>query len=545
MNTTHTTQGVLSLILSAFLVFFILPGCEDASDGAGSMGMAGSTGEETGSEGFAGLGVSGSQDFGLFRAILENGEIPGSNTIDDVGFFAEHKLEFPAPECGEDVCLHGSLGVLGNMMTGTACTMVMFGMNTPIDPAEMERPPLNLVLAIDTSGSMSGDAIKSVRVGLQLMLNHLEPDDHITLVQYSDHAEVLFENKTLDSIDEMTAIITGLKAGGATNLYEGLYTALDLVATHAHPEVQNRVILLSDGVATKGITSEAKLVALAEAYASQGVGISAIGVGDSFDVSLMRSIGEKGAGNFYFLDDVQAVAEVFTDEVNAFLVPVALDVRIQFGVGPGYQVRDAYGSSGWTPLEHGGTLEIPALFLAGRTDDTEPATEGRRGGGGAILVEVMPIATEAQEGDIHDVGHITVTWIDPKTGGLMGESFTPGPDGTGGPVEFTQNTVVKNPNLPGSWPEEGTFTDKTSEKGFVMLNLYVAFKMAAEAAESGNFDSATGILEAIRPNLVTWLEGTPDADIEDDLVYVDLFIEALQDQNPVPITPPEPWPMGD
>jgi Ca-activated chloride channel family protein len=462
-----------------------------------------------------------------------------------VGFFAEHKLEFPAPECGEDVCLHGSLGVLGNLMTGTACTMVMFGMNTPLDPEEIERPPLNLVLAIDTSGSMGGDAIKSVRVGLQLMLAHLQPQDRISLVTYSDTAQVVFEDLGVDENDAMATMISELEAGGATNIYEGLYLALDTVAQHAAPDRQNRVILLSDGIATKGITSEAKIVKLAETYASQGVGISAIGVGEQFDVSLMRAIGEKGAGNFYFLDDVDAVTEVFTDEVNAFLVPIALDIRIHFGVGPGYVVRDAYGTSGWQPMEHGGSIEIPALFLAGRTDDTEPATEGRRGGGGAILVEVMPVATEVDEGDIHDVGNITVTWIDPATGGLMGESFVPPEGGTGGPTEFTQNTIVTNPNVPGTWPEEGTFTDKTSEKGFVMLNLYVAFKMAAEAAESGNFDSASGILEAIRPNLVTWLEGTPDADIEDDLVYVDLFIDVLAKEQPVPIAPPEPWPMGD
>ena len=121
MPTPHTFKGVLSLLLCAVLVQFIIPGCMASDTGTGGTEAAVPNG------GFAGLGSSGSQDFGLFRSILESGGIPGSDTIDDVGFFAAHKLEFPAPECGEDVCLHGSLGVLGNMMTGTACTMVMFG----------------------------------------------------------------------------------------------------------------------------------------------------------------------------------------------------------------------------------------------------------------------------------------------------------------------------------------------------------------------------------------------------------------------------------
>ena len=81
-----------------------------------------------------GVGQGGAQDFGQFRAILEDGGIPGPETLDDVGFFNEHKIELPAPDCGDDVCIHGALAQMGNLMTGADCMMVMIGMNTPIDP---------------------------------------------------------------------------------------------------------------------------------------------------------------------------------------------------------------------------------------------------------------------------------------------------------------------------------------------------------------------------------------------------------------------------
>ena len=79
-------------------------------------------------------GQGGAQDFGLFRQILLAGGIPGPETIDDLGFFAEHKIAMPAAECGQNVCIHGMLGVMGNMISGSNCTIVMLGMNTPIDP---------------------------------------------------------------------------------------------------------------------------------------------------------------------------------------------------------------------------------------------------------------------------------------------------------------------------------------------------------------------------------------------------------------------------
>ena len=88
-----------------------------------------------------------------------DGDIPGPDTIDDLGFFAEHKVPLPAADCGQDVCIHGMLGVMGNMISGSNCTVVLVGMNTPIGPAELPRPPLNLTIAVDLSQSMDGELV--------------------------------------------------------------------------------------------------------------------------------------------------------------------------------------------------------------------------------------------------------------------------------------------------------------------------------------------------------------------------------------------------
>ena len=145
-----------------------LTGCGEASD-SGDSGLGDGGALEPG------VGQGGAQDFGQFRQILEDGGIPGPETIDDVGFFNEHVLELPAADCGQDVCLHAQLGVMGNMFNGANCTLVWAGMNSPLDPDELERPALNLAIAIDTSGSMQGDGIAYVRSGLHQMLGSAAP----------------------------------------------------------------------------------------------------------------------------------------------------------------------------------------------------------------------------------------------------------------------------------------------------------------------------------------------------------------------------------
>jgi len=290
------------------------------------------------------------------------------------------------------------------------------------------------------------------------------------------------------------------------------------------------VIFLSDGVATAGIQDPSKIISLASAYAKKGIGVTTIGVGKEFDVDVMRNLGEVGAGNFYFLEDPKAVVEVFTDEVDTFPVPVALDVKFDISVGGGYAVRGVYGTHGWETAEGGGTISIPSLFLAGRTSASDPISEGRRGGGGAMLIELVPKPGAISVPDPFAVGKLALSFKDPATGTLK-----------------TQTTDIVAQTTPDAPPAGGYFFNDTVEKGFVMLNIYAGFKLATQLAADSDPRTARRTLETLRPNVSDWLTSNPDADIQDDLLYVDKFITNLKTVEALsvpyqPAPPPNPWP---
>lgn len=480
--------------------------------------------------GSTGITQPGAQDFGLFRQILDAGKIPAPSTLDDLGFFAEHKLDYPQPACGNDVCMHGMLGIMGNMITGSSCTLVQIGMNSPIDVSQIQRPPLHLVLAVDTSGSMAGAAMDYVKAGLAAMIPSLQATDKVSLVTYSSTAKVVLDYTNASDAATLENAFKSIYAAGSTNLYEGLFQAFSIADKHFQPGMQNRVIFLSDGVATAGIQTDTKLVSLAASYAKKGIGVTTIGVGKDFDVEVMRDLGEVGAGNFYFLEDPKAVVEVFTDEVDTFLVPVALDVKFDVSVGGGYAVRGVYGTNGWQSAEGGGTISIPSLFLAGRTSASDPISEGRRGGGGAMLIELVPKPGAISVPDPLAVGNISLSFKDPATGMTKTQ---------------TANIVAQTP--PDAPPVDGYFFNDTVEKAFVMLNIYAGFKLATQLAADSDPRTARRTLEVLRPNVSGWLEKNPDADVQDDLLYIDKFIENLKvvEALSVPYTPadpPNPWP---
>jgi Ca-activated chloride channel family protein len=517
MHSQSIPTTTRALAGAALCAMFNLPlGC--ASSGTGDYGGYGDDGSSLGS----GVGQGGAQDFGVFREILLEGGIPGPETIDDLGFFAEHQIPMPIPDCGEDVCIHGMLGVMGNMISGSNCTVVMVGMNTPIDPEQIERPPLNLSIVVDLSGSMHGEPLERVREGLLRMQDELQPDDRVTLIGFGDDATVIADYVAADSV-ELSIGISSLAAAGSTNLYAGLRTGFESVEAHALDGWQNRVLLVSDGLATVGITSDDKIEGLASAWAELGYGLTTIGLGTEFDVELMRTLAEVGSGSFYYVEDYAAVKEVFAEEVQAFVIPLAQDVTIDAAVFEGYDLRRIYGTEQAEVWGNHGHIEIPILQIAHRVSDDDNEN-GRRGGGGAMILELTPTGESPGE-----VGRIDFSYQVPGSDEIV-----------------SQYVEISSPLGPWETPESGWFTNETVEKGFVMLNIYVAFEMAATRAASGDDAGALSILHPLVLSAEAWLAAHPDEDIEDDLFYANRFIENIIDRgsvtnSPNPV-PPEPWP---
>ena len=474
-------------------------------------------------EGSGGVAITGggAQDFGKFKEILEDGGVPGPDTIDDVGFFAEHSIELPDPNCGDDsVCLHSQIGHMGNMINGSDCTVLQMGMNAPAELVDWERPPLNLVVAIDVSGSMKGDNMNALKDGLNLMLPELHPEDTVSFVTFNKHAEAALVAAPGDSPDIEQAI-EDLTPGGGTNIYEGLRTAYDVALDWDTEDNNTRILLVSDGVATEGLEDTERILGLASAYWAEGYGVTTIGLGEDFDIELMRGLAEEGGGSFYYLNDVNAVTEVFAEEVASFLVPLAHDVTIDVAFYDDYLLRSVYGSHDFELTDQRARLDLDILQTAHRegADDNE---SGRRGGGGAFILELLPMG----DPDPGPIGRLEFAYTDTRTGERV----------------IREQSIISDV-APGSVGEAGHFDGATVEKGFVMLNTYVGFEIAAERSSHGDYNAAWSTLNALDESLTGWLELNPDADIEDDQRYVRMFMDNIErSTGTIEVVEVEPWP---
>lgn len=503
-----------------------LGGCGESTADSGPT----ATGPTTGSR----LAPGGAMDFGLFRSIVARGDVPAPDTLDQAGFFAEHAIGTPAVSCGDAVCAASTLGVMGNMLNGASCTLVRVALDSTIDPSSLPREPMHVVLVVDEGPATASAWPSQITPGVRAMVGALPDGDRLSIISVAAHAQTVLRGQALEADRGIVdAALGALRPDVASNLYEGLRTALDLARELRTPGEQTRVVLVTAGQPTTGILSPSRMVALVSDGGAQGIATTVIGVGDDPNASLLLHLGSTGAGNYYFVDGSRAAEEIFTEEVQTSLVPVATDVRIRLDAGESFDVRGTYGVSNGSFDQARAELRIPALFLATRRDGGTTMMGpglGRRGGGGAILFELTPKDTLPAALDALRVGAVSVSFVDARTG-----------------VRVSRDSEVRSTYAPGQYPPGGLFSDPDIEKAFVALNIYVGLRQMTTAFAEGDSAVALVIGGQLDVNLEDWLSRHDDSDIRSDRALVLDLVDNVESHtsSAVTRTPPPPQPAWD
>lgn len=196
-------------------------------------------------------------------------------------------------------------------------------------PQDRQRRPLNLSLVIDRSGSMAGEKIDYTRQAAQLLVQNLGVRDILSIVLYNDTVETLLMPEYVQRKDIINQKISNIKPGGTTNLSGGWLEGCNLVAQNLSKESLNRVILMSDGLANRGVTSRDQLIALAQQKFGEGISTTTMGLGTDFNEDLMMEIASAGGGAFYFIESPEAAPLIFQEELRGLLSVVGQNLVIK------------------------------------------------------------------------------------------------------------------------------------------------------------------------------------------------------------------------
>lgn len=203
-------------------------------------------------------------------------------------------------------------------------------------PAVDDRPPLNLVFLIDTSGSMAQpDKLPLLKQSFRLMLDNLRAQDQVAIVEYAGSAgEVLVPTAASDRTTILQAI-NSLGAGGSTNGQGGLAQAYGVAEAMAADGDVSRVILATDGDFNVGLNDPDALKDFIADKRDSGTYLSVLGFGrGNLDDATMQALAQNGNGQAAYIDDLSEAQKVLVDQLSGALFPIANDVKIQVEFNP-------------------------------------------------------------------------------------------------------------------------------------------------------------------------------------------------------------------
>jgi Ca-activated chloride channel family protein len=263
-----------------------------------------------------------------------------------------------------------------------------------------ERLPMNVALVIDRSGSMLGDKMEQTRAAAAAFVRQLGDTDTFSIISYSDDVRVDIPSRRANAAarQEAFAVIEAMSAAGSTNLSGGLVRGQEEVERAFAQGQVNRVILMSDGLANRGITDTKAIAQLARTHAQRGISVSTMGVGTDYAEDLMTAIADQGSGNYYFIQDAKQIAGVLSTELDRMFSTVAQATSVSIHLDDGVDLVNVYG---YTFTRQGDVVTIPLAELFG----------GQRR---SILVEVqLPLIREGR----FPVVNVALDYLDVREGG--------------------------------------------------------------------------------------------------------------------------------
>ena len=352
-----------------------------ASDGASTQGGGSSntSGPATGaSDKDSGIGFKpgGAQDINYFRQLVAQGTVPAPTDMTIEGWLNEKDTKLPSASPDRTIVLHALAGVVKSAGMDTPDAVIQLGFNSAKSLAQV-KAKVALTLVIDRSGSMKGDKLAYVKQGLHALLDSLPADTRLALVSFSSDVLTNWGPTVYDASShkaELDAVIDALVAVGGTNLHGGLEAGAQHCMSAGAEYPFRRVILLSDGQPTAGVTNANLIIKLATDVKAKGVSVSTVGVGNGFNPTLMIGIAQQGDGTAWFLKDAAHAKDVFLNDLETMLLPVAKDLWIKFKLAKGWKVDKIYGFD-WVEKEGEVIITGPSKGQDGGPTPVDPNEE--------------------------------------------------------------------------------------------------------------------------------------------------------------------------
>lgn len=348
----------------------------------------------------------------VVRSTLNLGVLPRPEQVRVEEMVNYFPYAYPAPDPGQ--AFRPTVSVMPTPWNpGTR--LVTIGLQGAL-PAMADRPPLNLVFLVDTSGSMEdANKLPLLKQALALMLPDLRPEDQVAIVAYAGAAGQVLPPTPASDRARILAALDGLMAGGSTAGAEGIALAYQVAQDMAAQGEVSRVLLATDGDFNVGLSDPQALKDFIARKRDEGVYLSVLGFGrGNLDDATMQALAQNGNGMAAYIDTLSEARKVLVDQLTGALFPIADDVKVQVEWNPaqvaeyrliGYETRalkrEDFNNDAVDAGDIGAGLQVTAIY-----EVTAPDSE-------ALLNDPLRYGAAPAPGTSSELGLLRLRWKAP------------------------------------------------------------------------------------------------------------------------------------
>ena len=356
--------------------------------------------------------------YAVVRSSVTNGYLPPPQAVRIEEMVNYFPYAYPTPETG-GAPFRASVNLFQTPWNKDT-QLLRIGLQGAL-PAVADRPPLDLVFLIDTSGSMEdANKLPLLIQSFRLMVNQLHAEDKVAIVTYAGSAGLVLEPTPASDRAAILGALDRLSSGGSTAGQEGLQRAYQVAEGMKADGRVGRIILATDGDFNVGIADPVELTDFIAKKRESGTYLSVLGFGrGNLDDATMQALAQNGNGTAAYIDTLSEAQKVLVDQLSGALVPIADDVKIQIEFNPAAVAE--YRLIGY---------ETRALAREDFNNDRVDAGEIGAGRQVTALYEIVPVGSPARlsdplrygetpaiaEGDPTELGFLKLRYKDPGAG---------------------------------------------------------------------------------------------------------------------------------
>jgi Ca-activated chloride channel homolog len=247
---------------------------------------------------------------------------------------------------------------------------VMMLLSPRVEMSQSQLIPQDMVMVLDTSGSMRGPKMDQARKALQYCLSNLNPQDRFGLINFATvvnkYRDTLVDaNK--DHLEQARKWVDALEATGGTAIDDALAAALQMRTSEEGRGFT--IVFFTDGCPTIGETNPDKILKNVATKNSANTRIFSFGVGDDVNANFLDQLSDRTRALSAYVRPAEDIELKVSSLYSKISHPVLANVKVN--VGPNVQLQEVY------------PPQLPDLFAGGQV-----VVLGRYAGQGSAAIKL-------------------------------------------------------------------------------------------------------------------------------------------------------------